>query len=94
MPERGPLNTQYAAENFYIFQPEHFFSSPCFSLFSFYLFFFTRISTTLMAAYGAYPVMAGAAYPPRPTPYLVSPSPYYPQAPMAYGQPGKLHFLA
>lgn len=47
-----------------------------------------------MAAYGAYPVMAGGAYPPRPTPYLVSPSPYYPQSPMAYGQPGKLDFLA
>jgi hypothetical protein len=41
MPERGPLNTQYAAENFYIFQPEHF-SSPCFSfifLFLLYLSF-------------------------------------------------------
>ncbi|KAI9279062.1 hypothetical protein BC943DRAFT_363969 [Umbelopsis sp. AD052] len=43
-----------------------------------------------MAAYGAYPVMAGGAYPPRPTPYLVSPSPYYPQSPMAYGQPGPI----
>ncbi|CAO3693351.1 unnamed protein product [Umbelopsis ramanniana] len=43
-----------------------------------------------MAAYGAYPVMAGGAYPPRPTPYLVSPSPYYPQSPMAYGQPGPM----
>jgi hypothetical protein len=40
-----------------------------------------------MSAYG-YPVVAGG-YPPRPSPYIMSSSPYYPPGPMAYAQPGK-----
>ncbi|KAM3581558.1 hypothetical protein VKS41_005725 [Umbelopsis sp. WA50703] len=39
-----------------------------------------------MSAYG-YPVVAGG-YPPRPSPYIMSSSPYYPPGPMAYAQPG------
>jgi hypothetical protein len=45
-------------------------------------------ASSSMSAFG-YPVVA-SGYPPRPPPYLMSPSPYYPQGPMAYGQPGKL----
>lgn len=56
---------------------------------SFLLYFpssFRKLDNT-MSAYG-YPVVAGG-YPPRPSPYIMSSSPYYPPGPMAYAQPGK-----